>query len=52
MDFAYDEDLTIFDQERLLIKEGKVAAITAFLDDDKLMFSGGEIPDEYDNQSI
>lgn len=52
MDFAYDEDLTIFEQERLLIKQGKVAGITAFLDDDKLMLSAGEIPNGYDKQPI
>lgn len=49
MDFAYDEGLTVFDQERLLVDEGEVVGNTAIVEDDGLILSGGKVPLGYDD---
>lgn len=44
MDVAYDEDLTIFDLERMQLEDGEVVGTTAFVEDQKLVLTGGKLP--------
>ena len=44
MDVAYDEDLTIFDLERMQLEDGEVVGTTAVVEDEKLVLTNGRLP--------
>lgn len=44
MDVAYDEDLTIFDLERMQLEDGEVVGTTAIIEDHELVLTGGKLP--------
>ena len=48
MDVGYDEELTVFDLEKMMVDdEGDVVGMTALIDQEELTLSGGKLPARY-----
>jgi hypothetical protein len=47
MDVDYEEDLTIFDLERMQLEDGEVVGTTAVVEDQKIVLTGGKLPSGY-----
>lgn len=47
MDVAYDDELTVFDLERMQLEEGEIVGTTALIENENIVLTGGRLPSGY-----